>query len=347
MAHLNSLSNVLEHLNIQADVIAAQARFYISYAEMLERERSAAQRTDVPPGRENIWTRIANPAQPWLGTATIASTYRLASQYAALVDMPLAMRLAVRASLAYLEAGLPFGLFLATGLLNDSILQHQEVTPRLFRLLSSINADPASTDPVQQVYLLLTLASRPWLGRQLNQSADNMLNHLAAHDLHPVGPQSAPLADYLNLARTMLSNQTSEQPDEPQGQETEQPFDEATDAGISVMAQQLAGIGRSQAASLRITMRNQYLWRNAAAPVNIVDLEQVALYGLATRTGGHWSEQLLQRTTSLLEDNDALAELPGWTCREMNRLLTGMTEEIQQIMHTYSWRGRSEEDGSA
>jgi len=330
MAHLNNLSNVLEHLNIQADVIAAQARFYISYAEMLERERLAAQGTDVRPGRENIWTRIANPAQPWLGTATIASTYRLASQYAALVDMPLAMRLAVRASLAYLEAGLPFGLFLAAGLLNDSILQHQEVTPRLFRLLLSINADPASTDPVQQAYLLLALASRPWLGRQLNQSADNMLNHLAAHDLHPVGPQSAPLADYLNLARTMLSN-----------------LDEAADTGISVMAQQLAGIGRSQAASLRMTMRNQYLWRNAAAPVNIVDLEQVALYGLAMRTGGHWSERLLQRTTSLLEDNDALAELPGWTCREMNRLQTQMTEEIQQILRTYSWRGRPEQDGSA
>jgi hypothetical protein len=316
----------------------------MSYAQMLERERLTTGDISARQGRENIWTRIANPAQPWLGTATIASTYRLASQYAALVDMPLSMDLAIRASLAYLEAGLPFGFFLATGLLDDSILRNPELTPRLFRLLSRVNAEPASTDPVQQAYLLLALASRPWLRRQLQLSPDDMLNRLGAHDLHPVGPQSAPLAAYLTLARTMLSNETSEVPDERQGQEKEQPVDEAADTGISVMAHQLADIGRSQAASLRLTMRNQYLWRNAAAPVNIVDLEQVALYGLAMRTGGYWSERLLQRTTSNLEDNDALAELPAWACREMNGIVSEMSERVQQLLRNYSWRGASDED---
>lgn len=347
MAHLNNLSNVLEHLKIQPEVLAAQTRFYISYAQMLERERIAAGRPDVPSGHENVWARIASPAQPWLGTATIASTYRLAAQYAALVDIPLAMDLAVRASLAYLEAGVPFGLFLAAGLLSDSILRHPEVSQRLFRLASGVAAGSASTDPVQQAYLLLALASRPWIEQQLGQSADAMLNQLNAHDLHPVGPQSAPLATYLDLAKTMLANRSFYRPAESGRQETSQSGDEAAETGISDMASQLAEIGRMQATSLRLTMRNQYLWRHAAAPVNIVDLEQVALYGLATRSEGDWSKRLQRRTASLLEDNDALAELPGWASQEMNRLLPEMTEQIIQVLRTYSWRERPEEDSRA
>lgn len=334
MAQLDNLSSVLEHLDIEQQVIVDQARFYVAYAQMLERERLAAGRADVPFQRENVWTRLANPSQPWLGSATLASTYRLAAQYAALVSMPDAMRLAVRACLAYLEAGLPFGLFLAAGLLDDSILRHPAVRPRLFKLLSE-DTGSARADPVQQSYLLLAVTARPWLSRQFNQSADALLNQLAAHDLHPVGPQSVPLAVYLDLAKTMLAYRPPEQGTESRNREKRRSTDEPTEAVIGQMASQLADIGRAQADSLRRTMRNKHLWNNAAAPVNIVDLEQVAMYGLATRTREDWSERLLQRTTDMLETGDVLAELPGWAAKEMDKILPEMTEEIIGTLLSY------------
>jgi hypothetical protein len=345
MAQLNNLSSVLEHLEIQPQALEDQARFYVSYAQMLERERLAADQAGTSGERENVWARLANPAQPWLGPATIASTYRLAAQYAALVNMPDAMRLAVRACVAYLEAGLPFGLFLAAGLLDDSILRHPAVGPRLLGLLAA-DTGPASADPVQQTYMLLALAAKPWIRRQFDQPADALLNQLAAHDLHPVGPQSAPLAVYLDLARTMLAYRPPEQEPPfrsreekqvsgvPSGRTAQAP-DDTAESAITEMAGQLAELGRAQANSLRRTMRNQHLWKNAAAPVNIVDLEQVAIYGLATRTSPGWSERLRRRTTNILEPGDALAELPGWAAAEMDRILPEMREEIIGTLRSY------------
>ena len=35
---------------------------------------------------DDVWNRVANPGQAWLGKANLASTYSLAAQYAALVD---------------------------------------------------------------------------------------------------------------------------------------------------------------------------------------------------------------------------------------------------------------------
>jgi hypothetical protein len=323
MPRITSSSEALEQLRIDPEAIVAQARYYASYARMLERARS------VSPTRvddANVWTRLAHPTQEWLGGATIASTYRLASQYAALFDVPLAMRLATRASLAYLEEGLPFGAFLAAGLLGDQVLRHSDVTPRLTGLMSRLAAQPASADPVQQTYLLLTMASRPWLRDLVEQPISDMLAHLRVHGLHPVGPQSAPLATYLDVARTMLTP-----PDrvDVEAQPTELP----------TMALQLADVGRAQAASLRRTMRNGYLWRHAAAPANLIDLEQVALFGLAMRSGSLWSHRILAQTEEELEGSDPLADLTGWACDEMQRAQAenGLTAELVRILGTYSW----------
>ena len=305
MPHLEDLSNVLEHLGLSADIPAAQASFFISYVQMLEHGQSGDE--------QGVWARLANPSQPWLGSATIASTYRLAAQFAALVDMQLASLLAMHAGLEYLKAGAPFGLFLITGLLDDQILQDSSVLPTLINPLSEAVAQPGLADPVQQTYIVLAAASRPWLReplRQLiDQPIDDMMEHLAAHDLHPIGPQSIPLATYLTFARTMLSDQPGRVAYEV-GERT-----------ISEIAGQLAEMGRIQAIRLRATMRNRFLWQNAAAPVNVIDLEYVAMCGLAMRHDPAWSEILPQRTRSELENDDPLAEIPIWVMGEIDRAL--------------------------
>ena len=57
----------------------------------------------------------------------LATSYRQAAQHAALVEARWATKLAVRAGMAYLAAGLPFGLFLLTGLLDDQTLSESAV----------------------------------------------------------------------------------------------------------------------------------------------------------------------------------------------------------------------------
>ena len=305
MPHLEDLSNVLEHLGLSADVPAAQASFFMSYVEMLERGQS--------DDAQGVWARLANPGQPWLGSATLASTYRLAAQFAALVDMRLASLLAMHAGMEYLKAGAPFGLFLLTGLLDDQILRDRSVLPTLISPLSETVTQPGLADPVQQTYMMLAAPSRPWLRellrQSIDQSIDDTMEHLAAHGLHPIGPQSIPLATYLTFARTMLSDQ----PDRL--------VDEAGERTISEIAGQLAEMGRIQAIRLRATMRNNFLWQNAAAPVNVVDLEYVAMCGLAMRHDPTWSERLPERTRSELESDDPLAEIPIWVMVEIDRTL--------------------------
>lgn len=320
MARLDSMAGVLDHLDLSRDNVAAQARFYTSYARSLENARG---RNDG-----SVWARIANPNQPWLGAATIASTYRLAAQYMALIDMRMAMRLAVRASLAYLEEGLHFGLLLATGLLDDSLLRDPFVVDRIAQLMSRPEPGDRASDPVQQSYLLLALASRPWLQDLVGRSVEAMFAELAAHDLHPVGPQSIPLSTYVDLARMMFTQR-----------QTDALVLAAGDQGAeSPMVPQLVDIGTAQAGSLRRTMRNRYLWRHAAAPVNLIDLEQVALYGLAVRSSPAESERLLAATMRRLADVDVLAEVPGWACGEMGRVQEDVAPELSELLRGYSWR---------
>lgn len=312
MPHLEDLPNVLEHLGLPAAVPAAQTSFFWGYARMLERGQS--------DDAQGVWARLANPGQPWLGSAAIASSYRLAAQFAALVDMPLALALAVHAGLEYLKAGAPFGLFLLTGLLDDKILRDSSVLSTLISPLSEPVAQPGLADPVQQTYMVLAAASRPWLRGLLRQSVDqpidDMVEHLAAHDLHPIGPQSIPLATYLTYARTMLSDQP--------GRLT----DGAGERTLAEIAGQLAEMGRIQAIRLRATMRNNFLWQNAAAPVNVIDLEYVAMCGLAMRHDPDWSESLPRRMRSELESDDPLAEIPIWVMGEIDRVLPEVADGI-------------------
>lgn len=316
MSRLDELPNLLRHLELAPDVPARQVDFFLSYAQMLERARTAGTQGEV-------WSRIASPAQEWLGSATLASTYRLAAQYAALVDMRRAAELTVRAALAYLDAGVPFGLFLIAGLLDERMLRDRYVFETLMDPFTEGTFRSAQSDPVQQTYLLLTAASRPWLRQLIRQPVDEMMNRLSAHDLHPIGPQSIPLASYLTMARTMLSDEAPESVAR-----------QGDDRAIDAMAGELAGLGRIQAASLRSTMRNRYLWLNGAAPVNVVDLEYVAIYGLAMRHNPSWYNELPRRISSTLENDDILAEIPVWAMQRIDSVLPDMADDLFRILRT-------------
>ena len=94
----------------------------------------------------------------------------------------------------------------------------------------------------------------------------------------------------------------------------------------------MAVLGRAQAASLRSARQNRYLWEHGAAPVNIVDLEYVAICGLALRHNPNWFDQLYRSTTDSLAADDALAELPMWTMGRINTVLPQMTEAVIDLL---------------
>ena len=251
------------------DSARRQADFYAAYAGWLEEHGTA-------PARKG------GVAREWASAATLATAYRLASQHAALVSPSWSTRLAVRAAMAYVDAGSPFGLFLLAGLLDDRTLRDSTVIRDVVAPFRQPDASAVTRHPVQLTYLLLAAASRPWLRSPLSSVLSGARERLAVYALRPVGAQSVPLGDYLDLADLMLHDQMVGQrgPD-----------------SVRSVARRLAAMHRAQAATLRAAQRNSYLWRQGASPVNIIDLEHVALSGLALRHRP-WFGQLSDAVTA-------------------------------------------------
>jgi hypothetical protein len=296
-----------------------QAKFYAAYAEMLETDRR-------PEGSADAWVREVYPSGQWVGPATLATSYRLAAQHAALVDAAWATKLAVRAGMAYVAAGLPFGLFLLTGLLDDETLADRDLLGDVVGPFQGRDAAEAVRHPAQLTYLLLAAASRPLLRDELSVTLRGAERRLARHGLYPIGPQSVPLGEYTELAAAMSGDDVSDL----RGRAS--PVDD--------IAARLAGLQRIQAASLRAARRNRYLWRNGAFPV--IDLENVALSGLALRCRP-WFDQLSEAITVELDRDDELAQLPVWTMDAIDSELPDIGESITDIIREPERAWRSED----
>jgi hypothetical protein len=288
-----------------------QAEFYVAYAEMLEERRQS-------PESAGDWDPAGRSAGEWAGQATLANSYRQAAQYACLVDTNWATRLTVQAGVAYVNAGLPYGLFLLAGVLDDQALLGDPAQTALVRPFEVADAAPAVQHPVQLTYLQLAAAARPELRGRLSRTLEEAPQRLAAHELRPIGPQSVPLGDYLDLAVMMLND------DQSVG---------ALDNRVprQQLAARLADMHRTQAASLRAARRNQYLWRNGASRVNVVDLEHVALSGLALRRG-QWFDDLSEEIAARLDRDDPLAELPLWAMATIKDTLPAVASDVDRIL---------------
>ncbi len=311
MVRFTSYDSALRSLGLPRENALRQAQFFAAYAEMLEKSR--------PQSREHDrgWARVAHPPQRWLGLAALASAYRRAAQHATLLDTRWATRLAVRAGQAYVAAGLPFGLFLLVGVLDDQILRDSSASSWLLTPFATPAASPALQDPVQQMYLLMAAASLPWLRDPLADTLEGAVQRLTAHDLQPIGPQRVPLGEYLDLAVIMLYD--------------EQGTVMQASTEVHDIAGRLAAMYRAQAASLRSARRNQYLWRHGVAPVNVVDLEHLAMYGLAMRHRP-WAAELSEAIAGELDRDEALAELPVWAAESIDSKLPEISLALVEDM---------------
>jgi hypothetical protein len=247
------------------------------------------------------------------------------------------MELAVRSALAYLDAGLAFGLFLITGILDDrTLLRDLDTLTLLVQSLTTVSAAAPMSDPVQRSYLAMTLNARPrireFIDRSSNISLSDMIEGLDAYSLQPVGPQSIPMETYVRFARAIRSVEWSDDgSDSDIAQFTVSP-DPQRD-GLAEIATRCAALGRAQADTLRAAMRNRYLWEHGAAPVNIIDLEYVAVCGNAMRrySDASWSLAFRRRVADQLND-DPLAQIPIWVASRMNRLIPQVAEHMLELL---------------
>jgi hypothetical protein len=319
MASVSGPSPALQNLGIPRTAVQAQADYYLAYAKELE----SGRRNHRP---RTVWTDLANPDQRWTGDAVLASTYRLAAQYLALIDPRSAGIATIMAAKAYLRAGLPFGAMLMVGLLDESMLRDR-AAQRVMRTIRTMVYQPPTDDPVQRTYLLLTALTRPWLRRDSGEPIRALIRDLRAHELHPIGAQGRPVAGYLRLAETMAN-------DESDSSEI-----------VNLMVDTVTAVGRPQAENLRVAQRNSYLWQHAASPLDLVNLEDVAISGLLMRSdfmpAGSGYDLLIER----LRNDDPLAKISLWVANDVSSDLLDSRGAVMEVITTDDEDMFFEDDG--
>lgn len=332
MAIFDGAESVLQQLGLERDAVQGQADFYLAYARELEDARRSAHL--------DVWSALANPDPDWIGLATIASTYRLAAQFLALLDPRQAALAAIRASMAYLDANMPFGAMLAFGLMDDRLLRSRGGVRRIVRRVTDMLRQPPTDDPVQQTYLLLAVVARPWLRDEFRQPILALQQALAPHELHPIGAQGRPLATYLQLANALA---TTEGPMLVSVQGDVQAERYMSPQQFELSIDTIASIGRLHAADLRAAQRNTYLWRHAAAPLDVVDLEGAALFGVLMRSGVIPDESAYGQIAERMSDGDPLTQVPLWAADQLYRDIQDMPDQAEKLLFG-NRNGHSESD---
>jgi hypothetical protein len=289
----------VEHLQLSRAVAVSRAGFYTAYADQL---RLAISPGSVQSEETSVWRNLLPDARPWAAWGTLATTYRLAAQFTFLFDPSAAVPLFQEAGQAYREAGSPFGLFLlaASQSANEAAellfaRGHADAITGGTEQVSNFSR-AALEDPAQRCYLLLAYAGHPLVRRELREPLRRFQQTLEGHSLHPIGPQSQPLALYLACSHVLMDED-----------------DRSASSSVGDLVSALGVLGRDQAAALRAGMRNKYLWDRGAAPLNYVDLELTALTALCMR-GSENQRTLREGLADVAQD--PLADLNVWAGAE-------------------------------
>jgi hypothetical protein len=281
------LVNLLE---TETSVLATRATFYEHYATQLAETQGAAELVG------------------WQTRAAVATAFRFAAQYALLVDAARARRLLRRAADAYLGLGLPYGYLLLAA------SEPREVSQRMFSDLNSRShgnepyaserplASAADGHPVQLSYRLLVMSGNVALAQELPGEREALHRQLTAHRTAPIGAQNLSVGDYLTFADllTILTVDTSLGAD----------VEPVADAVLVA----LTGIGTGYAEGIQRAQANTYLWRHQQSPVDIVDLDIVAMTRLASSALASHQIDLAQLTSR----EPTLATLPMYAAMELN-----------------------------
>jgi hypothetical protein len=230
-------------------------------------------------------SRGSTQSATWEELVDNASSLRTAAQWAMLIDPPRARRLMRRAGLIFHRLGYGFGTFL---LVADGInpFNAREATRATGRLVNAISgretSELASDDPLrhpqQQAYLMLACSGLP--PAQLTRDNRGLLHEAAEASPHrrgvvPMGALAMPISRYWGVANTLLTFDI--EPGVP---------DRRRDEAASSVVDALEPMCREYARSIDQAMVNQRLWKGAAAPVDVGDIDIASILSLSMRRIG-------------------------------------------------------------
>lgn len=268
----------LEALRLEGGRVEAAYGFLEAYAEMCVR-----QRNDVDADLEQAKSRSAATLQlqqRWNLHMEAASSLVEAGQWAMLIDPARALGLWRRAGRFYRSFEFGFGYYLSVLARSGHAVSHDddadervidELSSRVRQLAFATHVagdEPRAgiaelpeplRHPQQQAYLMLagaTIAAADD-GRELV----DFLNSLAESSPHrsgvtPIGALSTPISTMWDVADRLVRRE-----------------DDDLDAVVSV----IVNLARRYDESMQLAMVNQYLWSNAAAPVDVGNFEIAAL----------------------------------------------------------------------
>ena len=314
----------LERMNLDPDQVERRTDFLESYANTAGRELEAI----AEPGTSLERSRVSSegPDRQWILTMDAASALREAASWAIYFNTYRAITLLNRAGYLYRSVDMAFGSFLLT----------VAGTPPLEELGSDIGllaqvqgrTDPSGRaaipdslhHPQQQVYLLLACAGMAdkMAGYRRPQSLAEVssyrqtLHEIATESpirqgVVPFGSLGIPVRVPWDIGIHLLQDYDSESPD-PDDSES-----------LVTVARYLAVLCRRYAETMELATVNDYLWSNAAAPVDVGDIDVIGIAALAAAHFG--SEEIVASVSRLgVPTNDISfiplslgSEISGWS----------------------------------
>jgi hypothetical protein len=277
-----------------------------------------------------ILSQIPRDAVGQVSLVDAATSLRSAGQWAMFFDPQRATDLLIRSAEIWDGMGYGFGTFVLAAM-APSRLNRYEMISRLTQIAQLYDPSGAARQfgieqqqtlepleplepllhPQQQAYLLLAGASM-WRRLELPLDILRIVGNQSPHrrGVAPTGALGTPLRVYWNIAREFLGDD-----------------DEQTAA---LVARDLAGMGTAYAQTIDSAMANERLWFNAAAPVDVGDIDTVTIaLTAAQRLGPELTRVHLQ---SAMEGLEATARVPLELATEMIDInLSGPDDEAGSV----------------
>ncbi|MBT2366821.1 hypothetical protein J7E88_16255 [Streptomyces sp. ISL-10] len=272
-----SMSHVRD-MRIDPERVSSAVEFFESYANSCLAELDSLGSEDI--SSSTTQNAPDSDSSRWMVLSDAASALRVASEWAMLFDPNRALTLLDRCGTLLHELSYPFGNFLkviAGPWFEDPPIsgfgEWIEDVVRLNRLEGSRKDTqnrggiPATLiHPQQQAYLVMAAVSSPLVSSEFRRP----LRQIILESPHrvgvtPVGALGTPIRRFWAVSEALTRD----------GGE-----------GAAVVAEHLAEMGQKYAESAELAMANEYCWRNAASPIDIVDVDMTGIVVSAARILG-------------------------------------------------------------
>ncbi|MEV0370606.1 hypothetical protein AB0I10_12355 [Streptomyces sp. NPDC050636] len=270
-----SMSHVHD-MRIDPERVSSAVEFFESYANSCLAELNSL-------GDKGISSPIRNAPDGgrWIVLSDAASALRTASEWAMLSDPDRALALLDRCGTLLHELNYPFGSFLKVvagpwfenppisnfGQWIEDVVHVSGLEGDRHRDTENGSGIPATLlHPQQQAYLVMAAVSSPLVSSEFRTPLQQIILRSPHRvGVTPVGALGTPIRRFWAVAEALTIG----------GSE-----------GAAVVAEHLAEMSQKYAESAELAMTNEYCWRNAASPIDIVDVDVTGIVVSAARILG-------------------------------------------------------------